>query len=164
MTCGRRYPERCFLGSSWWSLLHRDLQQGGIRFIEIPPGVAWLGPTEAIWHNRFGPIGRRTLEAAFAPPRRGGLAVDCAPQSSGGDPTISRETWHELVVRNIVDWLGGYPYEFASPAEIFNVCHGELGFQLENMATCTSIGCNEFLFMAPREGGKWAAGQSDAGD
>jgi len=48
-----------------------------------------------------------------------------------------------------VDWLGGYPYEFATAAEIFNFCHGELGLQLERMKTVSSIGCNEFLFLRP---------------
>lgn len=48
-----------------------------------------------------------------------------------------------------IDWLGGYPYEFASTGEIFTFCHDELGMQLERMYAASSIGCHEFLFTAP---------------
>jgi 2-polyprenyl-3-methyl-5-hydroxy-6-metoxy-1,4-benzoquinol methylase len=50
--------------------------------------------------------------------------------------------WHDKV-----DWLGGYPYEFASSGEIFTFCHDELGMQLERLRTTSSIGCHEFLFI-----------------
>jgi 2-polyprenyl-6-hydroxyphenyl methylase/3-demethylubiquinone-9 3-methyltransferase len=49
--------------------------------------------------------------------------------------------WHD-----IVDWAGGYPFEFAKPEEIFNF-YKNLGFLLEEMKTCAGgKGCNEFLF------------------
>jgi 2-polyprenyl-6-hydroxyphenyl methylase/3-demethylubiquinone-9 3-methyltransferase len=47
---------------------------------------------------------------------------------------------------DIVDWLGGYPYEFASAGEIFRFCHDDLGLQLETLITTSGIGCHEFLF------------------
>jgi 2-polyprenyl-3-methyl-5-hydroxy-6-metoxy-1,4-benzoquinol methylase len=50
--------------------------------------------------------------------------------------------WHDKV-----DWLGGYPYEFASSGEIFTFCHDELGMQLERLRSTSSIGCHEFLFI-----------------
>jgi SAM-dependent methyltransferase len=47
---------------------------------------------------------------------------------------------------DIQDWLGGYPYEYASPGEIQNR-FSELGFR---MLRCTPTkgftGCNEFVF------------------
>jgi len=52
--------------------------------------------------------------------------------------------WHD-----IVDWLGGYPYEFASAGQVFEFCHRELGLTLERLNTTSSIGCNEFLFSRP---------------
>ncbi len=54
--------------------------------------------------------------------------------------------WYDLV-----DWVGGYPYEFASSGEMFSFCHGELGLQLERLHSTSSLGCNEFLFLRPRD-------------
>jgi SAM-dependent methyltransferase len=49
--------------------------------------------------------------------------------------------WHDLI-----DWVGGYPYEYAKPEEVFGFCR-ERGFELTRMATKgRSIGCNEFVF------------------
>jgi len=47
---------------------------------------------------------------------------------------------------DVVDWIGGYPFETASPEEIFHF-YKERGFQLENMITVGGkMGCNEFMF------------------
>jgi 2-polyprenyl-6-hydroxyphenyl methylase/3-demethylubiquinone-9 3-methyltransferase len=50
---------------------------------------------------------------------------------------------------DIVDWLGGYPYEFASAGEVFEFCHRELGMQLEYLKSVSQIGNHEFLFLVP---------------
>ena len=48
---------------------------------------------------------------------------------------------------NLVDWVGGYPFEVAKPEEIFDFYH-KRGFDLEKMITCGGgIGCNEFVFI-----------------
>jgi SAM-dependent methyltransferase len=47
-----------------------------------------------------------------------------------------------------IDWLGGYPYEFATAGEIFSFCHDALGMQLERMHTASSTGCHEFVFVS----------------
>ena len=53
--------------------------------------------------------------------------------------------WHDLV-----DWVGGYPFEVAKPEEIFDRCK-EHGFRLERLTTAGGgLGCNQFLFA--REG------------
>ena len=47
---------------------------------------------------------------------------------------------------DVVDWVGGYPFEVAKPDEIFEFYRAR-GFQLEKMVTCGgSLGCNEFVF------------------
>lgn len=59
-------------------------------------------------------------------------------------------------MNDIADWLGGYPYESASPAELQNFCEG-LGFHLEqsfNTQKCSLFGlfgsgCAEYRFRAP---------------
>jgi 2-polyprenyl-6-hydroxyphenyl methylase/3-demethylubiquinone-9 3-methyltransferase len=50
--------------------------------------------------------------------------------------------WHDLV-----DWVGGYPFEVAKPEEIFDF-YRKKGFHLMKLKTCAGgIGCNEFVFI-----------------
>lgn len=47
---------------------------------------------------------------------------------------------------DVVDWIGGYPFETAKPEEIF-IFYKDRGFVLENMVTVGGkMGCNEFVF------------------
>ena len=47
---------------------------------------------------------------------------------------------------DVVDWIGGYPYEYASRAEIEQFVIAR-GFTLERFVPCNvPIGCNEFVF------------------
>jgi glycosyltransferase involved in cell wall biosynthesis/2-polyprenyl-3-methyl-5-hydroxy-6-metoxy-1,4-benzoquinol methylase len=46
---------------------------------------------------------------------------------------------------DILDWLGGYPYEYATPAKIKSYL-SDLGFTLQNITLVNTIGCNEYLF------------------
>lgn len=49
--------------------------------------------------------------------------------------------WHD-----VVDWVGGYPFEFAKPEEIFDF-YLQRGFTLVRLKTSAgSPGCNEFVF------------------
>lgn len=49
--------------------------------------------------------------------------------------------WHD-----IVDWIGGYPFEVAKPEEIFEF-YKKKGYQLEKIVTLAGgLGCNEFVF------------------
>src|SRR5207244_327466 len=51
------------------------------------------------------------------------------------------------VVRDWFDWLGGYPFEVASPEALFSF-YKELGFSLEQLKTCGgSSGNNELVFL-----------------
>ena len=54
--------------------------------------------------------------------------------------------WHDLV-----DWIGGFPFEVASPERVFDFCSSR-GFVLKRLITCGGrMGCNEFVFERPRE-------------
>ncbi|WP_225837916.1 bifunctional 2-polyprenyl-6-hydroxyphenol methylase/3-demethylubiquinol 3-O-methyltransferase UbiG [Streptomyces sp. NK08204] len=47
---------------------------------------------------------------------------------------------------DLVDWVGGFPFEVATPEKVFTFCR-ERGFELRHLKTCRgSIGCNEFVF------------------
>jgi 2-polyprenyl-6-hydroxyphenyl methylase/3-demethylubiquinone-9 3-methyltransferase len=47
--------------------------------------------------------------------------------------------WHD-----IIDWVGGYPFEVATPGAIFTFFQ-ERGFTLERLVTRQGLGCNEFV-------------------
>ena len=49
--------------------------------------------------------------------------------------------WHDML-----DWLGGYPFEVAKPEQVLRALR-PLGFELREMTTAGSTGaCNEFVF------------------
>lgn len=48
--------------------------------------------------------------------------------------------WYDLV-----DWVGGWPFEVARPEEIFRF-YRDRGFELREMTTSDGHGCNEFVF------------------
>ena len=54
--------------------------------------------------------------------------------------------------RDVVDWVGGYPFEVATPEQIFDFFR-KRGFVLRRLKTCAGgLGCNEFIFhFAPGE-------------
>jgi len=49
------------------------------------------------------------------------------------------------VWRDLVDWVGGYPFEVAKPEEILDFLRAR-EFQLERMQTTNDMGCNIFVF------------------
>jgi 2-polyprenyl-3-methyl-5-hydroxy-6-metoxy-1,4-benzoquinol methylase len=54
--------------------------------------------------------------------------------------------------RDLIDWVGGYPFEVAKPEAIVDFYLGR-GFTLRRLTTCGgSLGCNEFVFMRTLDG------------
>lgn len=47
---------------------------------------------------------------------------------------------------DIRDWLGGYPYEFATSDDVIRFCQAEVGFRLVNLRAMNNLGVYEFLF------------------
>ena len=47
--------------------------------------------------------------------------------------------------RDIVDWVGGYPFETAKPDFVFDF-YKKRGFSLEAMTVSDGYGCNEYVF------------------
>ena len=56
------------------------------------------------------------------------------------DESRGMSHWHD-----IVDWVGGYPYEYAKPDAIFSFFR-ERGFALEQMKIGGGLGCSEYVF------------------
>jgi 2-polyprenyl-6-hydroxyphenyl methylase/3-demethylubiquinone-9 3-methyltransferase len=48
--------------------------------------------------------------------------------------------------RDIIDWVGGYPYEAARAEEIFDFYKAR-GFTLLKLKSGKGLGCNEFVFV-----------------
>jgi 2-polyprenyl-6-hydroxyphenyl methylase/3-demethylubiquinone-9 3-methyltransferase len=49
--------------------------------------------------------------------------------------------------RDIVDWVGGYPYEYATPEAVFDFYRAR-GFRLARLKCGgVGLGCNEFVFV-----------------
>jgi 2-polyprenyl-6-hydroxyphenyl methylase/3-demethylubiquinone-9 3-methyltransferase len=66
--------------------------------------------------------------------------------------------WRRYVVnrgmspwRDVVDWVGGYPFEAAKPEEVFEF-YRERGFNLLTLKTVGGHGCNEFVFTKVKDG------------
>jgi 2-polyprenyl-6-hydroxyphenyl methylase/3-demethylubiquinone-9 3-methyltransferase len=49
--------------------------------------------------------------------------------------------WYDLI-----DWVGGWPFEVARPEEVFRFVR-DRGFLLEELSTSIGHGCNEFAFV-----------------
>lgn len=78
--------------------------------------------------------------------RRGDLRRDDLKGALTDRPTRPRgmDRKHDLV-----DWVGGYPFEVARPEQIFDFFR-ERAFVLERLRTCAGgLGCNEFMFTGP---------------
>jgi 2-polyprenyl-6-hydroxyphenyl methylase/3-demethylubiquinone-9 3-methyltransferase len=58
--------------------------------------------------------------------------------------TRGMSKWHDLI-----DWVGGYPYEAARVDQVFDACH-DRGFTLERLVSGAGLGCNEFVFRRTR--------------
>jgi len=49
-------------------------------------------------------------------------------------------------MQDLIDWVGGYPFEVAMPEQIFEF-YRKRGFVLARLKTCRgTLGCNEFVF------------------
>jgi len=49
--------------------------------------------------------------------------------------------------RDLVDWVGGYPFEVAKPETVLDFFRPK-GYELERLKTCAGrIGCNEFIML-----------------
>lgn len=69
--------------------------------------------------------------------------------------SISGKTWRNYGRKNgrgmspwrdVVDWVGGYPFEIAKPEDIIGF-YSSRGFRLDRLITCAGgHGCNEFVF------------------
>ena len=118
------------------------VKPGGQMFIAIYNDQGWIS---GYWtlikraYNRSAPF--RAAAVAFHSPYLIGLRLIL--RWGRGDFSLRRgmSLWHDLL-----DWLGGYPFETAKPAAVVAFGRGQ-GFANEKVVTCGHRhGCNEFVF------------------
>ncbi|MEM7532464.1 MAG: class I SAM-dependent methyltransferase [Chloroflexota bacterium] len=88
-------------------------------------------------YNSSGTIGKQALAWTFFIPRMASRLV------KGKHPL--REKRGMSVYYDVIDWVGGLPYEYASFDEIMDFCQAR-GFTLQKSIPTSSIGCNQFVF------------------
>jgi 2-polyprenyl-6-hydroxyphenyl methylase/3-demethylubiquinone-9 3-methyltransferase len=95
----------------------------------------------ALYLRRHWPV--RKLARIFRPGPGPARPVKAVPRTRG----MSRR--HDLL-----DWVGGYPFEFARPEAVFRFVR-ERGFELRYLTTCGGgLGCNEYVFERVGDGGR----------
>jgi len=104
-------------------------------------------------YNRLPRLLQTPYAVAVAAPREArSLAIHLVRRH----PEVYLRNWTQYDVErgmskwnDIVDWIGGFPFEVAGPAAIF-AFYRERGFELQFLYTCAGgPGCNEFVFWRP---------------
>jgi 2-polyprenyl-3-methyl-5-hydroxy-6-metoxy-1,4-benzoquinol methylase len=148
-----------------WGVLHHtgelwralDLAAG----LVAPDGLLYIsvyndqGFESRVWrrvkrrYNKAGAPTRRLLVLASAAylHRRRPLA-SLLRVFRGADTTLVRPPRARgmSAKHDLVDWVGGYPFEVAKPEQVFGFLR-ERGFELRHLKTCAGgLGCNEYVF------------------
>jgi 2-polyprenyl-6-hydroxyphenyl methylase/3-demethylubiquinone-9 3-methyltransferase len=147
-----------------WGVLHHTGAMyealGNVETLVAPGGKLFI----SIYNDQGGASRRwRFIKKTYnASPKivRALIVALCYPRLWG--PTTIRdflrfkpfETWRNYAKnrgmsphRNVVDWVGGYPFEVAKPEEIFGF-YRDRGYALRKLFTCGGgHGCNQFVFI-----------------
>ncbi len=100
-------------------------------------------------YNKSGWLGQRMLEASVWCAR---WAIALVLDLSAFNPMRTIKRYRSYATErgmspwtDIVDWVGGYPFEVATPDAIFTF-YRDRGFVLQGLRTCGGrMGCNEFV-------------------
>jgi SAM-dependent methyltransferase len=142
-------------GAMWTAIEQavRLVRPGGKLAIGIYNRVDRLGDSSAMWwkikrrYNRSPRLIRRSMESAlWARYALREVVKGRNPFSAQARSPGSRgmELRHD-----IRDWLGGFPYEYATAGEVFGYIHKKFGLQLEYLKTGEGNLCNQFTFRKP---------------
>ncbi|HVF66680.1 MAG TPA: class I SAM-dependent methyltransferase [Pyrinomonadaceae bacterium] len=146
-------------GSMWEALANAALPvaPGGKLFVAIYND---LGSRSARWkwikktYNELPKLLRPPFAAVVSAPNEAKMILRAVATLRPGEYVRSWTTYAEKRGmsrwRDIVDWVGGYPYEYATPEAVFDFYRAR-GFKLTRMKCGgVGLGCNEFVFV--REG------------
>jgi len=121
------------------------VKRGGKLFIAIYNDQGWLSKYwKCIKKNYNKNIALRLSIIALHTPYLFGIRALVRAFSRRLKLDRGMSLWYDMI-----DWLGGYPFEVAKPEEICEF-YQKRGFELQRMKTCGSRhGCNEFVFYKP---------------
>lgn len=140
-------------GDMWHALANaaRLVRPGGLLYIAIyndqgRPSRRWTSVKK--FYNRVPPVVQPAVAACFLPRLWAGPLLRDAVR---GKPFQSwRDYRHERGMSpwiDVVDWVGGYPFQVAKPEQIFEF-YDKRGFSLRWLRTVGGgLGCNEFVFV-----------------
>jgi 2-polyprenyl-6-hydroxyphenyl methylase/3-demethylubiquinone-9 3-methyltransferase len=121
----------------------------GRLFIAIYNDQGWISRYWSAVKRLYnkGAIGRGIVVIVHAPYL---LGLRWLVRAASGRPLErGMALWHDML-----DWLGGYPFEVARPEAIFRAVR-DGAFTLEALKTCGGkMGCNEFVFRRGDDDGK----------
>lgn len=128
---------------------------GGKFAISIYNKVERKPDSSAMWwkikrlYNRSPGAVRWLMESAYVAQYMGGRLVTLrnpfkALADTSGAGRRGMDFRHD-----VRDWLGGFPYEYATAGELFEYVRKKHGLQLEQLRTGDGNICNEFLFSVP---------------
>jgi SAM-dependent methyltransferase len=130
----------------------RLVAPGGLLYISVYNDQ---GLESRVWrrvkrrYNKSGPLARRLLvfgSAAYIHRRRPLVSLVGVVRGTGATLTRPPRARGMSAKHDLVDWVGGYPFEVAKPEEVFGFLH-ERGFDLRHLKTCAGgLGCNEYVF------------------
>jgi SAM-dependent methyltransferase len=130
----------------------RRVAPGGSLFIAIYND---LGSRTRRWHaikrlyNRLPRFAQPILTAAAMAPDELKAVGRAVLQGRPGAYIREWTTYNDRGMnrwRDMVDWVGGYPYEVATPEAVFDFCR-DRGFSLTALKCGgVGLGCNEFVF------------------
>ena len=131
-------------GSMWQALenVSMPVSEGGKLYIAIYNDQHWLSSywkLVKVTYNKIA-LARPVIIAVHLPYLFG---IRFLVRALTGRLMLDRgmSIWHDMI-----DWLGGYPYEVAKPHDIIQVC-SEMGLSLVVSKTYShKQGCNEFIF------------------
>jgi 2-polyprenyl-3-methyl-5-hydroxy-6-metoxy-1,4-benzoquinol methylase len=142
-------------GALWEALdtACRLVAPGGLLYVSIYNDQ---GLRSRVWthvkrtYNSSGPVTRGLLVAGSrmylrAPERAVALLklARTGRRPSGGPGRRARGMSAQC---DLIDWVGGYPFEVAAPEEVFRVGRRH-GLELRHLKTCRGgLGCNEYVF------------------
>ncbi|HKG15734.1 MAG TPA: class I SAM-dependent methyltransferase [Pyrinomonadaceae bacterium] len=143
-------------GSMWEALANAALPvaRGGKLFVAIYNDLGsrserwkWIKKT----YNELPKLLRAPFAAAVSAPNEAKMILRAVVTLSPGEYVRSWTTYAEKRGmsrwRDIVDWVGGYPYEYATPEAVFDF-YRERGFRLTRLKCGgVGLGCNEFVFV-----------------
>ena len=137
-------------GSQWEAITNAAgaVKPSGMLYIALYNKQGWRSTFWAFIKKAYNAnaLGRHAMTILFVPP----ISLFQAARSLAltGNPLkhfIGHKERGMSPFHDVMDWIGGYPFEVSSPKEVFDFLKTK-GFTLEGLATTNGHGNNEFLF------------------